>query len=251
MENRFNSPHAPDCGAEQYGSAIVQDIQWLPGGEPRAAAAASFGIHLADLDAARHSSSQLINKRYLWRGYGEQRQLEAHPQRVTLAASGQGRLFGTVSLTTDSAAGIQADAVFKAEIDAYRRDGARVCEVTKLAIDPVPHPKLALASLFHILFLYARKIHHCSDAFVEVNPRHRRYYRDMLGFEQVAGSRYNPRVDATAYLLRVSLDYMEQQIAALGGSGADGADGAARSLYPYFFGPAEEADITRRLLALR
>ncbi|MFC3378728.1 N-acetyltransferase [Rugamonas sp. CCM 8940] len=248
MENRLNSLLALDWNAEQYGSAIIQDIKWLPGGEPVASAAASFGIHLADLDAARHSSSQLINRRYQWRGYGEQHRLESHPQRVTLAASGEGRLFGTVSLTIDSAAGIQADAVFKEEIDACRRDGARVCEVTKLAIDPVPHSKLALASLFHILFLYARKVHHCSDAFVEVNPRHRRYYQDMLGFEQVADSRYNPRVDATAYLLRVSLEHMERQIAALGGRGHEGGE---RSLYPYFFGPAEEAGITARLLALR
>lgn len=249
MDTCVNPPPAPDAGAEQYGSPIIQDVKWLPGGARPAPGAPSFGIHLADLDAARLSSSQLINKRYQWRGYGEQARLEAAPQRVTLAASGEGRLFGTVSLTTDTPAGIQADAVFKAEIDAYRRGGARVCEVTKLAIDPVPHPKLALASLFHILFLYARKVHLCTDAFVEVNPRHRRYYRDMLGFEQVAESRYNPRVNATAYLLRLSLDYMEQQIALLGGGAA--RDGGGRSLYPYFFGRQEEGDITRRLLALR
>ena len=72
----------------------------------------------------------------------------------------------------------------------------------KLAIDPGVKSKAVLASLFHVAFIYARDLHGCSDIFIEVNPRHRRFYEAMLDFVVECESRPNPRVDAPAVLLR-------------------------------------------------
>jgi hypothetical protein len=235
-------PRSRVAGAEHYGPSIVDDVS------TRQAAEAPFSIHLANTDAGRHSVCMLINKMYRWRGYGDRHQLTASPGRITLAASGLGRVLGTVTLGTDASDGMLADEIFKDEIDCYRKAGATVCEVTKLAIDPLAHPKLALAALFHILYLYARKIHRCTDAFIEVNPRHRRFYEQMLGFQQAATVRHNPRVNAKAHLLRISLEQMGVQIARLGGTAGD--TDRHRSLYPYFFGRLEEVGITKRLFAL-
>ena len=250
MKNPAGSLFSCLSGAEhRYGPAIIEDVAATHNGTADGLPAdAPFGIHLTNTEAGHHSVSMLINKMYHWRGYGDKHQLTAHPDRITLAASGLGRILGTVTLGTDSSRGMLADEIFKDEIDLYRNAGARVCEVTKLAIDPLAHPKLALAALFHILYLYARKIHECTDAFIEVNPRHRHFYEQMLGFQHAGVEKHNPRVNAKAHLLRISLEQMGAQIASLGGTA--GATERHRSLYPYFFGRHEELGITDRLFAL-
>lgn len=250
MESTLKLRQTDGIDTVYCGSEIIDDVKRMYTATPyagRFSSGNSFGIHLTDTDDARRSVSTLINRMYAWRGYTCQ-PVEAHPSRITLAASGQGRVIGTVTLGVDSSAGILADEVFKVEIDAFRKRGAKVCEVSKLAIDPAGHPKIALASLFHILYIYARKIHQCTDAFIEVNPRHRHYYESMLGFQSEAEVRENPRVNAPASLLRISLDYMGAQIDKLGGSHAGVSQ--ARSLYPYFFGSSEETGISARLMEM-
>ena len=205
-----------------------------------------FKIRLADTDHGRNTASMLINKMYGWRGYGDTHEIKGSPDRITLTASDKQFLIGTVTLGIDSDNGLLADEVFKSEIDACRARGGKACELTKLAIDPSGASKLALASLFHILFIYARRLNDCTDVFIEVNPRHRRYYETMLGFQRRAELRKNPRVDAPAYLLWTSLDHVEEQIERLGGTSNN--PGTERSLYPYFFSRSEEIGIANRLL---
>lgn len=208
----------------------------------------TFGIRLADTEEGRNSVSLLVKKMYAWRGYTTAPALEDHPNRITLQAAEKGNVIGTVTLGVDSDIGIMADEVFKSEIDVFRGKGAKVCEITKLAFDHKVRSKLALAALFHTLYIYARHLHQCTDAFIEINPRHRRFYEHMLGFTRLGDLRENPRVKAPAYLLWVNLDYMEQQIKSLGGSSAH--PGTQRSLYPFFFSAREEVGIVNRLLAI-
>lgn len=207
-----------------------------------------FRIRLADTESGRNSASLLINKMYSWRGYGDKHQVKDGPSRITLTAWNKERVVGTVTLSIDSDEGLLADEIFKPEIDAHRRRGAVVCELTKLAFDPEVRSKFVMASLFHILFIYGRRIHGCTDVFIEVNPRHRRFYESMLGFKRQCETRVNPRVNAPAHLLWLSIDYVEQQIMLYGGT-SDNAE-VTRSLYPYFFSPREEDGIYGRLISL-
>jgi hypothetical protein len=206
-----------------------------------------FGIRAADIDERRNSASMLINKMYAWRGYSGNHHVGNDPNRITLTASDKGNVIGTISLGFDVEGGLLADQVFKDCIDPYRARG-RVCEIIKLAIEPEVKSKFILAALFHVAFIYARDLNNCSDIFIEVNPRHRRYYEGMLGFHVECESRANPRVDAPAVLLRVSTDYVKEQIALVAGQGEGPAND--RSLYRYFFSPREEAGIINRLKSL-
>jgi hypothetical protein len=208
----------------------------------------SFGIRVADTDAGRSSASLLINKMYAWRGYAGTHKIDDNPNRITLSASDKGEVVGTVTLGIDSPIGILADEVFKDQIDPFRARGAKVCEITKLAFDPNVRSKTALASLFHILFIYGRRLHQCTDVFIEVNPRHRRFYETMLGFTRMAEMRSNPRVNAPAYLLWNNLNDVQDKIEKLGGNSDH--PGSDRSLFPYFFSPKEEEGITQRLTTL-
>jgi hypothetical protein len=140
------------------------------------------------------------------------------------------------------------DGLYAEEADALRRQGCKLAEFTRLAVDNNVHSKPLLAALFHIAFIYARNIHRCTDLLIEVNPRHQGFYRRMLGFETVGTMRGDPRVGAPAVLLRLDLDYAQAEITRLGGN--PNVDTVTRSLYPFAFAAHEEVLIERRLRAL-
>lgn len=210
--------------------------------------AKNFRIRLADTEKGRNSASMLINKMYGWRGYGDNHQIKLSPSQIMITASDKEKVIGTVTLGMDSENGLSADEIFKAEIDTVRERGGKICELTKLAFDPEIRSKFAMAALFHIVFIYARRLNGCTDVFIEVNPRHRKFYEKMLGFKRMSEVRTNSRVNAPAYLLWLDIGFVEEQIRLYGGT-SDTAENS-RSLYPYFFSQHEERGIQGRILSL-
>ncbi|WP_229410247.1 GNAT family N-acetyltransferase [Massilia timonae] len=210
----------------------------------------SYGIRLTDTSDGRNTASMLINRMYAWRGYGGNHQPSSDPNRITLTATDKGDVVGTLSIGIDSEVGLMADEIFKDELDAHRQRGAKLCEFTKFAFDPSVRSKTALANVFHLAVIYARDMHGCTDIVIEVNPRHRRFYERMLGFRKEGELKINPRVDAPAYLLRVNLAFVTEQIDRFGGTWAADGETEERSFYPYFFSPREERGIINRLLRM-
>ena len=210
----------------------------------------SYGIRLTDTSDGRNTASMLINRMYAWRGYAGNHQPSSDPNRITLTATDKGDVVGTLSIGIDSEVGLMADEIFKDELDAHRQRGAKLCEFTKFAFDPSVRSKTALANVFHLAVIYARDMHGCTDIVIEVNPRHRRFYERMLGFRKEGELKVNPRVDAPAYLLRVNLQFVTEQIARFGGTWAAEGETEERSFYPYFFSPREERGIINRLLRM-
>ena len=210
----------------------------------------SYGIRLTDTSDGRNTASMLISRMYAWRGYTGDHQPGSDPNRITLTATDKGDVVGTLSIGIDSEVGLMADEIFKDELDAHRQRGAKLCEFTKFAFDPSVRSKTALANVFHLAVIYARDMHGCTDIVIEVNPRHRRFYERMLGFRKEGELKTNPRVDAPAYLLRVNLQYVTEQIARFGGTWAAEGETEERSFYPYFFSPREERGIINRLLRM-
>lgn len=210
----------------------------------------SYGIRLTDTADGRNSASMLINRMYAWRGYSGTHHVSDDSNRITLTATDRGDVVGTLTIGIDSPIGLMADHIFKEELDVRRAQGARLCEFTKLAFDPSVRSKNALANLFHLAVIYARDIHKCTDIVIEVNPRHRRFYERMLGFKLEGELKVNPRVNAPAYLLRVNLDFVTEQIREHGGTFKEGTGSTERSFYPFFFSPREERGIISRLLRM-
>jgi hypothetical protein len=206
-----------------------------------------FQIRTADSQGQRSSASILINRMYATRGYfSSPLGAQQLPTRITLIASTAGYTIGTITIGFDSPAGLNADDPFITETTLLREAGRNLCEFTKLAIDSLVRSKRVLACLFHVAYIYAHRMMHFDDLLIEVNPRHRRYYERMLGFEVKGGQRINPRVNAPAVLLCLNFDHARAQIALFGGRPEIGDD--LRSLYPYFFSSTEEASIIDRLL---
>jgi len=208
-----------------------------------------FTIRSASNAGQRTFASMLINKMYSSRGYGPS-ELPAtpNPNRITLIASEDGQVRGTLTLGLDSQHGLLADEIYRDEIDQVRAQKRQVCELSKLAVDNKTGSKYVLAALFHIAYIYGRALNQVTDVFIEVNPRHAPFYRRFLGFVRIGEERMCLRVNAPAVLLRLELSYVDDQIEKFGGR-LDLAS-SQRSLYPYFFSKEEETGIAGRLLRL-
>jgi hypothetical protein len=205
-----------------------------------------YRVRLADSPGQRNKVSMLINSMYSCRGYATDdiaATLPHDPNRITLEASDEKKLFGTLTLGLDSSDGLLADELYGPEINILRRMGRKVCEMTKLAFNPEHSSKEVIAALFHLAYIYAHNIYRCNDVLIEVNPRHAAFYQRRLGFQQIGELRNCPRVDAPAILLHVGLDYGETQILKHGGS----RDTSEKSLYPYFFSEQEVQGLIHRI----
>ena len=204
-----------------------------------------FKVRLATTEDRRKSASLLIEKMYSWRGY-EADTLSQDPNKITLVAYQEDRVVGTLTLGLDSPNGMVVDQLYKAEADQLRAEGRNICDVTKLAIDQDIKSKNVLGALFHLSVIYGRNIHNATDFLIEVNPRHALFYKRMIGFVPFGEEKLCPRVNAPAVLLKLDLEYANQQVLSYGGQGA--AAQGVRSIYPYWFSKEDELGITQRLL---
>jgi N-acyl amino acid synthase FeeM len=213
----------------------------------RDAAQRVFHIRSADTYVGRRAVESLLQERYAWRGYhAVSLPSDQTANRITLSAHEHEETIGTITVALDGPEGLSAEDAFAGEVAALRADGQRVCEFTKLAIDPISGSKRVLAALFHVAYLVAHRIRAYDALVMEVNPRHVRYYQRMLGARVLGEQRLNRFVNAPAVLLSIPFEYIAEQIAAFGGRADLDAD--ERSLYPFAFSAREEAGIVGRLM---
>jgi hypothetical protein len=205
-----------------------------------------INVRIASSPGRHVDAAELLRKMYAWRGYAIDIGPDAAANKIMLYAEADGMLLGTMSLCFDRHGELPADAVFRDRLDLLRRQGRRLCEPSRLAIDKGAS-KRVFAALIHVSYIYAHHLQGYTDYVIEVNPRHVAFYKRMLGFADFGGERACERVGAPAVLLRLPLDYMGTQIRRWGGTMGQG-DGE-RSFYPYFFPVRDEPGITARLLA--
>lgn len=215
-----------------------------------------FKIRLAHSDERYREARFLVRKRYSEAGYNTQETKDSQatrvmnaisPEQITLLSYHGDRVVGTMTIGLDTGHGLYADEHYKDKVDELRAEGRKIFEITKLAVDTKVANKQIVAALMHIAYIYARRIWRYTDVVIEVNPSHAAFYTKMLGFRDYGPQRLCGRVNAPALLLWLEMEHMGRMIAERGGKGATGHAGG-RSFYPYFFSPAEEAKITRRLM---
>lgn len=207
-----------------------------------------FNIRSAQSWDHRHSASMLIKKMYATRGYRTSALPDQpQPTRVTFVASDEDTAIGTMTIGFDSDQGLFVDDLFSETTNTLRAQGRRICEFTKLAMDSVVRSKQVLASLFHVAYIHAHRSMNFDDLLIEVNPRHVRYYQQMLGFAVVGEPQMNTRVGAMSVLMRLEFAHVHQKLKDFGGKPE--MAGTERSLYPLSFTPADEDSILDRLIA--
>jgi hypothetical protein len=92
---------------------------------------------------------------YAWRGYkhAERTSIQLANEATLQTCQGE-QVFGTLAVRYDSDAGLFADDVYRSELEAYRLGGARVAELTRLAVDPELGSKEVLGALFHAAYIF-------------------------------------------------------------------------------------------------
>jgi hypothetical protein len=168
------------------------------------------------------AADELVRRRYAWRGYhlsateDPEFSRPGHPGTpVTLLAQKNGRLLGTLTVRPHSP--LFAEETYGTGIERLRREGHRIGEVVKLAVESGVHRKGALDALVQSAYLVTRVVHDLTDVVIEINPRHVRFYQRVLGFVELARGGVCSRVDAPSVLMRLDLERFGQRVQ---GSGA-------------------------------
>ena len=206
-----------------------------------------FNVRLADSADVRRHAASLIRRMYATRGYRfDANELPASPHQVTFMVHGESEAIGTLTLRFDSADGLLAAQLYGPELEACRGRHELACELAWFAFDPQQGTKELLASLFHVVYIYARLLRRATQMFIEVNPRHAGFYRRALGFRVVGPERVCQRVGAPAVFLCLDLAYADQQIERFGGRG----EPIGRTLYPYCLSAIERENLYQRIVEM-
>ena len=222
-------------------------LDLIDGDAPPTPSQREFKIESADSFVVRQSANELLQARYGWRGYQKVTlPTDQTADRTTLTAMEGERAIGTITVGLDAGRGMNCEQVFPEELGLLRAEYGRICEFTKLAVDPSGTNRV-LAGLFHVAYIVAHKLRGYKAVVMEVNPRHVRFYERMLGARVFGSERLNPVVDAPAVLLTIDFAYVSEQIASRAGR-ARSAD-QDRSMYSLFFTAREESGIVGRLVA--
>ena len=195
-------------------------------------------------------AGRLVARMYDWRGLRTSglaraggRPEDKRRERVTLAASRSHHLIGTLTLGVDSDTGLLAESLYRPEVEALRKRGGRLCEVTRLALDPKLSGREVMATLFHVAFVLSSEVYDRTDLLAEVHPRHAGFYRRTMGYRIAGPERICPRVGAPAVLMHLCLDYARSQIREFSGT----CPRRDRNLYRRFLPAAEQEVLMRKL----
>jgi hypothetical protein len=167
-----------------------------------------YDIRPVQTPCQRSEVNMLLRRMYAWRGCVSEsvRPIPYDANRLTLAAWGLDDVVATLTLARDSPNGLWIDRRYAAELASLRRPGRVLCEVSGLAVDPDFSSPDLLTTLFASAQRYARNLFAASDAVIEVNSRHARYYQRRMGFRQIAKRRQGVNVNAPTILLHQSLN---------------------------------------------
>lgn len=218
----------------------------------------SFKIRMATSDGQKRLARMLVQKMVATRGYetGGAAPIEGAetPNQLTLVVSDtKERPRGTMSMIFDAGKGLPADEVFHDLLEPLRFQGARLIEISRLAVDRSGGSKRLFAGMAHIFLIYATVIHRYTDWIIEANPRHVGFYENLIGMEIMSDVRTGPQGQAPAVLLRIKLSDMLARAEALGGRGRDACNDdhgfPTQGLYPFFLSKDDARGIARRLLS--
>jgi hypothetical protein len=168
---------------------------------------------LATRPAEWEAAFRLVAANYRERGYEPVHSpplrftpYHALPDTVTLVAQAESDVVATLSLVFDNCfLGLPMEVVFGEEINGLRRQGRRLVEVTSLADAglSVREFMAVFRTLMRLLTQYG--LGNGAGTFViSINPRHRAFYRKVMGFVLFGPCRAYPSVQnhpAEAYLL--------------------------------------------------
>lgn len=215
-------------------------------------------IQWAETLEDRRAAFSLVHDEYLRLGYLSgptpsgmiYRLHHVLPTSSTLLLKDRDTVVGTLTHVLDTDLyGLPMEKIYADELNALRRQGRRLAELSALAV----RRNYCLQSLFMLLvraaygYALERRV---TDFCIMVNPRHASFYRTLFLFEDLGPERPYPLVNAPAVALRADLTTFPKRLHEL-----LGALDEERSVHAFLTHPWEDATgwarVHRRLTAPR
>lgn len=157
-------------------------------------------------------------------------------------------LAGSVTLVFEGNSKLPAEKIYGKELKDLRASGERMVELSRLVVNPeYRNSKEILVLLFNYLAIYSCHIKKYTSLVVEVNPRHKDYYKALLNFDEIGCEKECPMVqNAPAVLLHLPLKRYQSEV--LRCKNQDTVNKKERTLYTFFLKPEQENLVTYYLI---
>lgn len=135
---------------------------------------------------------------------------ETTAETATFVAKVDGKVVGVLSVVEDSPdLGLPSDCVFKTELDALRRKGRRLCEVTNQVVAEDYRKSAVSTELMRCAIAVSlTQGHH--EAIASVSPSHNGFY-ELLGFRQIGSQRsYSQTIEDPVIAVSMDIDQYRQ-----------------------------------------
>jgi hypothetical protein len=196
-----------------------------------------FHIKIANTLEERESVFRLAYQIYRDKGYiqenGNQWLLNpydtAHETIVFIVQDQQKNIVGSITTLFDSPRKLPADKIYKEELQSLRQSGKKMAEISP----DYRNSKEILVLLFNYMAIYAYHVRRFDNLIIEVNPRHKEYYKSILCFEEIGAEKPCPQVqNAPAILLSLPLKRYQSEVKRCHQQPT--LEKKERTLYPYF-----------------
>ena len=209
---------------------------------------ANFTIKIANTIEEREAVFHLGYQIYLEKGYIKEnpsqwmiQNYDFDSETVILIVQDQNKkIAGSVTIVFDGYSKLPATSIYSEEIQALRKSGSRMAEVSRLVISPdYRNSKEILVLLFNYLAIYIHHVRKYNSFVVQVNPRHKNYYKTLLNFEEIGQEKPCPHVQsAPAVLLYLATSKYQSEVIRC--TGTKDHQIKERSLYPHFLTAEQE-----------
>ena len=126
-------------------------------------------------------------------------------------------VISTISYTPDTKLfGVPMDSLYKNELDELRIQGRKIVEIGSLATERSVRGKNVVMYLYKAVINYAF-LTKVSDLCLMVNPKHVRFYSDIMLCEQLGDEKFYDAVNAPAVAMRVNFDTYQEKLKAVYG----------------------------------
>lgn len=209
---------------------------------------AEFTIKVANTLEERESVFQLAYQVYLKKGYITENSYErlvqaydANPETIILIVQDKNKnIAGSLTLVFNKNSRLPAEKIYGIEIAELKNKDERLVEISRLIIDDhYRNSKEVLLLLMNYLAIYSYHVKNYSSLIVQVNPRHKNYYKSLLNFDEIGSEKACPSVqNAPAVLLHLPLSRYHAEV--LRCANLTEQNKKERSLYPHFLKPEQE-----------
>jgi len=207
-----------------------------------------FSVKLAQTLEEREAVFRLAYQVYFEKGFIKKNSREMlireydfdDATAILMVKDHSNNIVGSVTLVFDGESYLPAQTLYGEEILNLRRSGEKTVEISRLIIDPkFRNSKEILLLMINYLFIFASYVRNFTYLAIEVNPRHKNYYQELLGFHQVGGEKPCPSVEnAPALLLCLPLCHYKKELTRC--ERLVGLNKKERTLYQQFIRPEQE-----------